>query len=744
MNRLRWTAILFATVRLAAQTNLSFESGAIGQVPPGWFFGSSVSGVAYSVALVNQGCVQGLQCALLTGPASAPSGSFGDLAQEVLASRYLSQHIKFTAAVQVAPGSSAEIWLRVDHNDGTYDLQDSPVITSTGWAYYSLEANVTEESVDFYFGIFILGAGRAWADDASIQVTGTVTEPTAQPPSPLSPVGLANLTAFAKLVGEVRHFHPSDQVTQVDWNSFVIEALPAIEAAATPADLANQLQAAFAPVAPTVRVFTGSPPPLPVELKPASVSGLQITRWYNYGVYTGPQSSGYQSYRITQPTTGNHLPAGFQDPAQPYLADLGNGVWAMVPLSLYVNAEGTMPQGTYQTPATYFVWSAADRTTRLAGVILAWEIPQNFYPYFDTVQTDWPAALTSALTSAATDTGAADYTATLQRLGAALKDGHVTVVGGPVLSALPLIWDWVENQLIVTYVWDGQGQGIAAGDRVISIDGTPVEDAIAAEEQLVSAATPQRLLYRALMGLSSCNGATMQLVVEPYSSRRTTRTEQFSCATPQPWTAPRGDPVQQLQPGIYYVDINQVTAGEWEQALPDLAAAEGIVFDLRGYPQTQAYLDNLSARPLASERFLTPEPSQPDEVNLTFDESGEWALPPTAPDLSARRVFLTDASAISQAETVMGIVKYYGLAQIVGGPTAGTNGDINYIYLPAGFSMIFTGLKVLMQDGSQFEGIGIQPDVPVRRTRAGIAMGIDEVLSRGIEIVNGQRVPKHF
>ena len=309
----------------------------------------------------------------------------------------------------------------------------------------------------------------------------------------------------------------------------------------------------------------------------------------------------------------------------------------------------------------------------------------------------------------------------------------MTIIGGPASNAVPLIWDWVENQLIVTYVWDGQGQGLAPGDRVISIDGTPVEDAITAKEQLVSAATPQRLLYVTLVRLSSCNGATMQLVVEPYSSQGTTQTMQFSCASPQSWTAPRGGPVQQLEPGIYYVDINQVTAAQWQEALTDLAAAEGIVFDLRGYPQTFAYLDNLSDSPLGSERWLIPEPAQPDEVNLTYNESGEWTVPPYAPNLSARRVFLTDASAISAAETVMGIVKYYGLAEIVGGPTAGTNGNINYIYLPAGFSMIFTGMKVLMQDGSQFEGIGIQPDVAVRRTRTGIAAGIDEVLRRGTE-----------
>jgi len=59
------------------------------------------------------------------------------------------------------------------------------------------------------------------------------------------------------------------------------------------------------------------------------------------------------------------------------------------------------------------------------------------------------------------------------------------------------------------------------------------------------------------------------------------------------------------------------------------------------------------------------------------------------------------------------------------------DGNINVNCQPAGFSMTFTGMEVLNQDGSQFEGIGIQPDVPAGRTRQGIAKGIDEILSPG-------------
>jgi len=155
---------------------------------------------------------------------------------------------------------------------------------------------------------------------------------------------------------------------------------------------------------------------------------------------------------------------------------------------------------------------------------------------------------------------------------------------------------------------------------------------------------------------------------------------------------------------------------------------------MRGYPQTITPLQYLSQTPLDSEQWHVPVPSQPDRVNLPFTNES-WTLSPLQPYLAARRVYLTDGRAVSFAETVSGMVEHYKLAEIVGAPTAGTNGNINYNDLPAGFRVSFTGMKVLKQDGSQYHGVGVHPTVPASRTRAGVAAGQDEVLLRGVEIV---------
>ena len=83
----------------------------------------------------------------------------------------------------------------------------------------------------------------------------------------------------------------------------------------------------------------------------------------------------------------------------------------------------------------------------------------------------------------------------------------------------------------------------------------------------------------------------------------------------------------------------------------------------------------------------------------------------------------------------MGIVEHYKLAEIVGSTTAGTNGNVNLIRIPGGYTLTWTGMKVLKHDGAQHHGIGIKPTIPVARTREGVAAERDEVLERGIRTV---------
>jgi Peptidase family S41 len=552
----------------------------------------------------------------------------------------------------------------------------------------------------------------------------------------LTPRGLENLRAFTRLFGYVRYFHPSDVSAEADWEQLAIRAAGPVETARNPAELASRLTAALGPAAPTMRVYpTGFVPP-DVHLDPAPY----LIEWRHHGA--GLSESGlYYSERVTRPSTGN--PAEIEW----IRADLPGGVSCEVPRVLYTGKAGVfrlkpLPSG--HAPGT-----GDDRTTRLAAVILAWNVPQHFYPYFDVVPDDWPHALPAALMSAATDKDAVAFLATLRRMMASLHDGHgrVTMAGAAAMAS-PVGWDWVQDRLVITDVPDAQGQAIERGDSVLSINGKPVAEALRQAEAGISAATPQWLLARALgTGLhygqplgaigEGPQSEPLTLELEPFRQPGIRRRVTLTRHPVRPVVEPRPQPIAELKPGILYVDLTRATEDGWQAALPKLEAASGLILDMRGYPSADlgaGFLQNLTEVPMQSAPMYVPVVTRPDHQDAAFDGSGGWTLNPRKPYLKARKVFLTNGRAISFSETIMAIVDHYHLGTIVGGPTAGTNGNINPFTVPGGYTITWTGMKVLRHDGSQHHGVGIVPAVTVSRTRAGVAAGRDELMERALEM----------
>jgi C-terminal processing protease CtpA/Prc len=195
--------------------------------------------------------------------------------------------------------------------------------------------------------------------------------------------------------------------------------------------------------------------------------------------------------------------------------------------------------------------------------------------------------------------------------------------------------------------------------------------------------------------------------------------------------------VQELKPGIFYLDLDRIKDEDFQAILPQLEKAKGIIFDVRGYPGVSpVVISHLIDKPAQSARWMIPIITAPDHKgNTEYNTSGRWTLEPIAPRLTAKIAFLIDGRAISYAETYMGIIEAYKLAEIVGEPTAGTNGNVNPFVLPGGYMVAWTGMKVLKHDGSQHHGIGIHPTVPVPRTIKGVTEKRDEQLERAIAIV---------
>jgi C-terminal processing protease CtpA/Prc len=716
--------------------NPGFEEGAPTLAP--WAFNTLPQ---YAAVLDSAAPHGGRWAARVIGQAGGPPSDFGNLLQATDAAPLRGKRVRYRAWVRTelpVGASRSGLWLRVDRPGGRMGFFDNmnarPIMGTTGWRAYEIVGDVATDATGVTFGMLLVGAGQAWLDDATVEVIGDAPRPEAA--RPLTERGVENLVAFTRLLGYVRWFHPSDQAAATDWNDFAAAGMRAAEGAPNPARLAAVLDSLFRPIAPTVAVHVGVPRET-AEGRDAP-RGDSIRWWWHLGVGLAERSI-YRSVRLSHAVGDGPLPDSIPDPRRPLRVRLGGGVSAVIPLSLYTQGGATLPRAALAESAGPSVpGTGDDRATRLAAVAIGWNVFQHFYPYFDVVDADWGAELPRALRTAATDADECAFLATLRRMVAALDDGHGSVrhaCEGPLLAPAVRV-DMVEGRPTVTGVGAGV-EGIRPGDVVVRVDGMPADSLLRVHAELTSAATPGWRDYvvssRLLMGRDSVG----QVTVERAGGETATVPLRRGPPREVP-EAGKPEPVAQLRPGIWYVDLDRVTEAQLQAAVPELERATGIVFDLRGYPDGLSpvtLFSHLIREPVASARWIVPVTTRPDHDGVFWQARERWDLRPAAPYLAAPRVWITDGSAISYAESVMGIVEAYRLGEIVGEPTAGTNGNVNPLPLPGGYGVGWTGMRVLKHDESRHHGVGIQPTVPVQRTRAGVAAGRDELIEAALDVL---------
>jgi C-terminal processing protease CtpA/Prc len=469
---------------------------------------------------------------------------------------------------------------------------------------------------------------------------------------------------------------------------------------------------------------------------PGCYTGGRLTRENPHG---GEQSLLLQEQRavLTEPAFDAHPEVG-----ELVEKEIGAGLSSRVPLALFSEARNTL--GPESPRALSALLAALERveidsltadseSVRLADIIIAWNVFQHFYPYFDVVDVDWEAQLTRSLEAARADTSAREFYYTLGELVANLRDGHGSVYHPDFRrqGCLPLVYEWIEGRVVVTRSRHG---GIEPGDIVERLDGLEAERATLDAERYISG-SPQWKRFRAMRSFGCGDvGTTAELVLRRGDEVLELQVErqQFDRSLYES----EGDPIRPLEDGVYYVDLSRAEMTAISERIAQLAGARGVVFDLRGYPNgNHQVISHLLSSPDTSTAWMrVPHIIYPDQENIVeFGEFG-WQMPALEPHIAGKVVFITDGRAISYAESFMGFIEGYKLAEIVGQPTAGTNGNVNPLMLPGGFRVNWTGMKVVKHDGSQHHLIGILPTVPAERTIQGVIDGRDEFLEEALEI----------
>jgi C-terminal processing protease CtpA/Prc len=605
-----------------------------------------------------------------------PSPGFGTVTQGIEAKKYRGKKIKLQASVKTdveGTGNQGQLWLRVDRPNkqmGFFDNMADRPITYREWKEYEIIGTVAKDAEHIVFGCFLNGHGKVWMDNVQLLVQNEKN-------GRWIPAKIKN--------PEFKNANNDD--TPKDW-------------------------------------FAASPD-------------------YKYKII---RKDRYKNNKILLIERKINMAVGkklFYKKAsigEVVQKRIGSGLSCYLPLALYSDTNGTLPrvsQSSFEelkTKLRNIKTTVDNENTRLAAIIIAWNVMKHFYPYFDVVDVNWEKELPKTLQKVLDADSVEEFKRIFDRLIAQLQDGHAAASyrKRKTEAWLPLAFDWVEQQVVIT-TSDGV-PNVHPGDIIINIDGVEAKKVISNLELLISG-SPQWKRRKALEKLGAGNtGSFANLEIKrgkKIFNIKLARNSTFPVFEKNNHTN-----IEELTNNIYYVNLTRLSIKEYNDHVKLLANARGVIFDMRGYPNNHNIIKHLIDSPVKSAKWNVPHIIYPDQEKVVgFGTSGRWNLRPEMPCINGHAVFLIDARAISYAESVMGIVEHYKLGEIVGSPTAGANGNVNSVNLPGMLSVRWTGMKVLKHDDSQHHLIGILPTVHMERTIKGVTEGWDEFLEKAILLI---------
>jgi hypothetical protein len=588
-----------------------------------------------------------------------------------------------------------------------------------------------------------------------------------------------NIYAFTKLYGYVKYFHPSDEASRIDWAKFAILGVKKVQFAKSKEELKNTLNYLFLPIAPLAHIFTTKVDTKnSIDFFQADTSKANIIAWQHLGVdcRSGKSSNIYKSSRVLKlmdkvnPKEPIHQLLNFTDTDiqieklfkkypkanEVFKASLGSRLYCEIPLTLKYDSLSTIVKSNRSQFIKILdkiniidtaIMNADNRYVRLANIVIAWNVFQHFFPYFDVLNIDWGTALNESLYEAIQENTSNEFYDTLRQMIAKLNDGHGYVYyKNKEWGGIPIKVEWIENECVVTASEDTLFQ---IGDIIKEIDGDKSAEYLHSKESMISG-SQQLKRFRALnqFGMGHIGSIAVLTILRDnkliqLKVKRKEETRGFAFNQITPFKFPK---IKKIENGIYYINLATIDRNEFNQNMDELSTARGIVFDYRwdgknkyiyDLENLRTIVEHITDRNIKSIIMRVPNVIYPDCREITFEEK-QGTYEPILPRFRSKNIFIIEPFVGSSLETDICTIDFYKFGETIGQSTGGFNGNVNFIPLIGGFSIRWTGMKVLKQDGSQYNLIGIKPTYPVEKTIKALNEGRDEYLEKALEILKGK------
>jgi C-terminal processing protease CtpA/Prc len=454
-------------------------------------------------------------------------------------------------------------------------------------------------------------------------------------------------------------------------------------------------------------------------------------------------TSGFEP-NLTVPNSGVK---GGQDPALQAAIQLAtSGKFSAPSRARLVERAAPVPDKTYEDmpyPAPEY---------RVLAAFRIWAVIDYFFPYKEFMGEDWNETLRQFIPRMEEAKDALDYSLAVAEMVTHIHDSHGSATS-PILrkyfgdASAPVRVRMIEGLPVITGFTNSEAAkdaGLEIGDVILKVDGEEASRRITERLKYTAHSTPQSGMFyateRSLVRGPRDSTATLT-VRDVHDQVREVKVSRKVEYMPKTTGDRTGDVLRVLPGNIGYADLDRLSASSVDEMFEKFKNCPAIIFDDRGYPQGTAWqiAPRLTDKAdVVAAMFRRRDSMSPDLPNGELSSSQEVTtflqrLPHTDKwRYHGKTVMLMDERTISQAEHTGLFLEAANGTKFIGSPTQGANGDVTNLSVPGGIYVRFSGQGVWHPDGRQLQRLGLQPEIELRPTLAGIRAGKDEVLDRAI------------
>jgi len=433
----------------------------------------------------------------------------------------------------------------------------------------------------------------------------------------------------------------------------------------------------------------------------------------------------------------------------------------------------------------------ADNNFRLLGLFRLWNTIKYFFPYLDIIDYDWGKLLLECIPKMLTGTDRLSYEATLVTLASKLRDAHISFIRGSIMMGEPLssqhpideIFDLLfgsffvpitlreaEGHLVVSNVRN-VGRGLMPGDVILQVNGINIDEITEAMLQYLPYPNTDKSLAYLVFGhtvLRQHSNAT-PMAIDVYRFGEELRVY-VSATARNPFNyiwyyvnsvstthTILDNNIGLINPSmIMFEEIHRNTVLHNIMKEFEDININGLIIDLRQRPQ---YINYLLAEYILEGKghFVTMSRPWGFVPGLFADNFRGYSGYGTFADWSfvigelgsplereesfnpffhnQNIVLLMNEHTGSHGEFTVMSLRGGTNVTVMGTNSIGANGDVIFLPLPGGITMMYTGLGVYLPDGGQTQRIGLSPDIYIHRTVEGIRDGRDELMEAAIQFL---------